>query len=104
MIIGRNSKFTDARKKVHILLVNGCLSFDASDLYGCCKNRGGWAMRKWVIFVGLVCGAFNGGNANARLLDSLALSVPDEIGFTLERLWSSMDSRDRRSTRLNSIH
>src|SRR3546814_7816113 len=50
-------------------------------------------MRKWVIFVGLVCGALNGGNANARLPDSLALSVPAEIGFTLDRLWSSMDSR-----------
>src|SRR3546814_3051250 len=50
-------------------------------------------MRKWVIFVGLVCGALNGGNANARLPDSLALSVPAETGFTLDRLWSSMDSR-----------
>src|SRR3546814_11980163 len=49
-------------------------------------------MRKWVIFVGLVCGALNGGNANARLPDSLALSVPAETGFTLDRLWSSMDS------------
>lgn len=50
-------------------------------------------MRKWVIFVGLVCGALNGGNANARLPDSLALSVPAETGFTLDRLWSSMESR-----------
>src|SRR3546814_13426404 len=50
-------------------------------------------MRKWVIFVGLVCGALNGGNANARLSDSLALSVPAETGFTLDRLWSSMESR-----------